>query len=282
MIPLLKSALLPLLIAMAVGFILRKPAEEHTKDWVPALALFLAFAVGCWAVNGVGSITPKLSAEWLPYAALAGLMIATLIPHGQTGLRILIALLVVAAMLWNQLHPLYRPGNTDQVWTYAAIFAPLWLLIWFIWQWAFDEDGAPESLLLCVIGATAISLASALDGSVKVAQLAGALAAACGGLYLLKLKLKAFRIGIVFYTTFLAGLGAFLINTYVYVQANWPGVLLAYGAGLSALVTKLPAYRGASPLKRTIILCLSAGVFLIGVVVYLTVLIPDEYDPYGY
>ncbi|MCP4493040.1 MAG: hypothetical protein GY820_37945 [Gammaproteobacteria bacterium] len=176
--PEIQTAVLPFAVSFIAFLALKKTS---TKAWL--WAMFAAFAVSVWLINGL-TITPLTGTRKIILLILTAFLLAGLIPQlAATGRQQRIYLylfsgLAVLVVFWKILP---RMDNQEML---LFIAGSLGLIMWLIWafeQISCDDSrlhGAGFSLLLGT-GLCAVSGASALLG-----QLALALAAASGAVLL--------------------------------------------------------------------------------------------------
>jgi hypothetical protein len=185
-----QGVLLPVLVAAAVLLAglrpWRRPGAEGRGGWWGAWALAAAFFAASWALRGRPHLPAREATEWIPWlavpAAAAALPLARRLPGWGTWLaRGALSLALSVLLLLPLLRHTWSAGAGT---AWIAGLAAAVLLLW----WALEglaarlrDPSVPLVLLGVASGSGAVLM---LSGSALLGQLAGALAAALGPLWL--------------------------------------------------------------------------------------------------
>ncbi len=275
LLPLFNSAVLPLLVSLfTAGLLLRY--WKGTFDWVPGLALFLGALAGIWAVAGNGFFQPVKISDWLPAIGLFGLLVGMMLAPLPRKFRPVIWILAILAVLWLLYRPLIVQWESKQTLHWFLVFCLPWLLSWTMLDWSQTADESPRVLLASIVTATGISLICVLDGSVFIGQLAGVLGSACGGLFLLTLKIRKLVIGPVFAAVYTLLAGSLLVNAYHYVEVSWLAIFFVWLSFFAISAVKLPFYQKRAIWQRAFMIVCLALVPTIAAVIHLLILAKSD------
>lgn len=226
----LQSALLPLMLALAVLLLLRKSA---LASWAPLLAVVVGFLGSYfWVYSAQWSVLPHQSLDWLPWIALLAGAGALLSEHSAApllrhGLRLAVSLGSAVLIAW----PAVLSGGMTSP---ALPIGGAGLLIYLAWTYlgaTAVQRPTPAFMLAVLSGGGALVLM--LDSSQLLGQLSGALATtvlACliFNVSRLQAALSGAATGLV-----VVLLGALLFNAQIYASFSL-GHLALLLAGLLA------------------------------------------------
>lgn len=267
-VTLFKSAILPVLVAGLVAWLLGKfwvadAGDEPKGNIASGLGAALGFCAGYWALNGFNEFPPLLVQHWSPYFALiAWVLFSVAQRFGWAGF-VTAVLISIATFLYLNLAPLIKQWESGETAQHLGVLAISWFLLWGSWRVAVSNQKLPEIPLLGVVTLTAASLVNVMDGSASIGQSAGVMAAACGGIFLARLALPALGVGLPFYSVVLTVFGAMLINGLYYVEVDRTAIILAACVPLASLIYLVPGVLQWSVWKRGGLLAVVALVPLI-------------------
>lgn len=266
---------------LAALFCLALKSERSESIGVAGLAITAGYAMGFLNIVGFHGFPPVLVNDWLPYSALAGWLAFLFVSRARLTQTLLLALAWIAIWLWLYLSPLLQSRSTAAWAPLVLVAGACWLLLWWAWDWSCrEEPRAFETLAVMVVCATGVSLISVLDGSAKLGQLGGSLAAACGALLVVRLLFRDFPVGSAARAVFLTLLGGSLLLARVYAEVSPLAVALQFLAALTILFRKLPAFSRLSPLKRGLAVTALCAIPTIIAIIYL--ILRASHDDYGY
>jgi len=161
---LLQTIILPLLLSFAVY----KTAPQNAR-WQTA-GLFFAWLPACFWILNLPALPPAEAVDWLWLAGLVFVAIQYLPAHYQKAGQLAVFILALLLISWPVLQ--YELS--------AGLIAELLLMLLAAAVLVIARPSPPAPALILSMSATALALCTALAGSLLVAQLAGALAAATG------------------------------------------------------------------------------------------------------
>ena len=216
--PEIQSAAAPLLVALAVGLILR----AFGRPW-PLLGAVLGFLASAWLINGL-QFTPLTGTRKIILIAVAAGVVGTLLDlmPRLRGRLVWLALLSTGAALWLIWRVLVRRAGVDLLVVGApAVMYVAWLTL------SLDVGRRREIPTLAAGLALALGTGTVnmLGASALLGQLAFGLGAAIGGVFLLVVFWKDSVAGAVF--TLPAGILTGLLGYAGYAFAKVPWYALA-------------------------------------------------------
>lgn len=161
---LLQTIILPLLLSFAVY----KTVPQNTR-W-QAAGLFFAWLPACFWILNMPALPPAEAVDWLWLAGLVFVAIQYLPAHYRKASQLAIFILILLVISW----PLLQYALS------ASLVGELMLMLLVAAALIIANPSSPAPALIISMSATALALCTALAGSLLVAQLAGALAAAPG------------------------------------------------------------------------------------------------------
>ncbi len=161
---LLQTIILPLLLSFAVY----KTVPQNTH-W-QAAGLFFAWLPACFWILNIPALPPAEAVDWLWLAGLTFVAIQHLPTHYQKTTQLAVFILALLLISW----PLLEYALS------ASLIGELTLMLLVAAVLVTASPSSPAPALIISMSATALAVCTALAGSLLVAQLAGALAAAPG------------------------------------------------------------------------------------------------------
>ncbi len=161
---LLQTIVLPLLLSFAVY----KTVSKNTH-W-QAAGLFLAWLPACFWILNIPALPPSEAVDWLWLAGLAFVAIQHLPTQYRNATQLAVFILTLLVISWPVLQYELSP----------SLIAELLLMLLTAAILVIASPSSPTPALVLGMSATALAVCTALAGSLLVAQLAGALAAAPG------------------------------------------------------------------------------------------------------
>ena len=277
LLPILKSAVFPLLGGGLTALVLGRFFKNHGRDWITALSLVIGFSIGYFAISGFNGFPPVNVADWLPYTGGAVFLAVLPFVNGK-GARIA-ASLVLLPVIWVQFKPrLQSLSATEFTLWMAGLFLVL-LVVLLIWEWADKAPQQPELLLFMVMTATSVSLCC-LFGSAKMAQLGGVLASTCGGIFLALLANPSLKTGPMVRTVFVALFGGLSIQAWVYAEISPIAMSLVLLTSFFVILLRKLNFPSYPIWKRWGIVILATAIPISAAVIYLAKTVVT--DDYGY
>ena len=161
---LLQTIILPLLLSFAVY----KTVPQNTR-W-QAAGLFFAWLPACFWILNIPALPPAEAVDWLWLAGLVFVAIQYLPAHYRKASQLAVFILSLLIISWPVLQYELSPG----------LIAELLLMLLVAAMLVTRGTSSSSPALIISMSATALALCTALAGSLLIAQLAGALAAAAG------------------------------------------------------------------------------------------------------
>jgi len=167
--PAVQSALLPLLVA-----VLAAPAFAAVQSRWAALAIPLGFLAGYVAAVGVPPLPPVSSTQKIPYLVVAAPLLVLLLDRGVWWRRASVVLWTVLALGWLSWPRL----DADPLSVAAGMVACLALF------WLLEKRPNQDTAVCFLVAGLVFAGVAFLGSSASIAQGAGSLSAAAGGLLL--------------------------------------------------------------------------------------------------
>ncbi len=257
---LMKSAVLPTVAGAITAYGVSRILPEVTRRGPAAAAgIAVGFSASFLAVAGWDGFPPTRVESWLPFLAILAFILFLAIGGMTQLVRGVGTALLAGGCLWIVLAPITRLFSTGSLMLWIAGTTVCWLLAWLAWESLPANHGPRRELSLAmVVAATGASLISVLDGSALLGQTGGALAAACGGVFLATLIDRRIAVGPHGVATFLTVFFALLLNVYHYAEVSPLAVALVASSVFAVLVLRLPRLRQAGLVLRASAVCLVA------------------------
>ena len=287
-IPLLKTALLPMVVGGTLAWILQKRVGDRTQelDWVAGLSLLTGYLAGFFAISGF-NFPPVLINDWLPYTLLLFLPVLVFVIRRSELVFILTALLAFGVATFIHVRPRFQVWSAGEGAIWFLIYLIPWFLLWLAWHWATkpktdlqDGQGEATTLIFVVMMATAISMAC-IYGSAKMSQLAGCLGSVSGGLYLLRLIEPQLKIGSIVAGLSVMLVGGVMIQAHIYAEIAPLALGLVLLASLTVLSLRIPGFTGWAFWKKLAFAVIVNAIPIAVALIYLSrIAAANEYDYY--
>lgn len=281
---LLRTALYPQLVSIIVGFFLAGMLARSVKlkDMGVGLALAAGFVCGFLTIVGWVPMPPIQITHWLLWFAIGGFVVFTMINADNPRIGFWIGTVLFAAIPYLLLKPFY--GRWDQ--TTSLLWVVGLTLGFFLLNLAVQVPQRKQKelagFLILIVAATGASLVNVLDGGALNGQLGGVLAAACGGLFIVRCFSKEICIGPVTLGVFLALFGSLLILGYFYVEVAPYALILVALSPLALWLRNMPFLAVMGQTKRTVVLVVIAALPVLIAVATLAVKAANQDSGYGY
>lgn len=278
---LLNSAVYPLVIGVVVGLIgQRRPQPQAV--FALATAVVLGFTVCFRGTTGL-NFPPHSALDWIPYLALAALLVQLAASRLPAVFGILLPMLLLDGVLWLLLSPIARNNQWELQKTLMVLCAIslAWLALYMAHVSDRKAGDVPARILLMVLTATGFSIVAILNESAKLAQLIGGLAAATGGLFLVWCLVRKLELGQLVPAVFACTLGGLMVYGYFYVEIPLYAIGLVVLSWLSNWLLRVPFIANLGPWPRTILVLLIA-LLPLGAAIYCVEAFKPEEEYYEY
>lgn len=277
LMPILKSAVFPLLAGVISALFLNKFSKGEGRDWPAALSLIIGFSTGFFAISGFNGFPPVNVTDWLPYTGI--FIFLAMLPFAKPAMASIAGFLAMAPIVWVHVQPRLQALSTGKFALLAAGVLVALALVLLVWNKADKEADKPEIFLFMVMSATAISLCC-LYGSAKTAQLAGVLASASGGIFLISFFKPTLRSGPITRAVFIAIFGGLATQAWIYAEISMIAIALTLVTALLVLLLRLPGFAKMAVWKRWALVIVASSLPIIPAIIYLakTAVSDDYYD----
>jgi len=278
---LLRTALLPTLCALAVGFLggglMGK--SHRVKDIWMGLALAAGFSAGFLAIVGMVPFPAVQVTHWLLWFALGTWLVFAILGMAPSGAARWGGFLVFVLVALLLLKPFFDRWSTGQIVAYTSgISGYMFLLYLAIPKGTALRKSGPVFWIF-IVAATGASMVHVLDGGALSGQLGGVLAAACGGLFLASCFGQGLQSGLVCSGVFVALFGSTLVHGHLYVEVFLIAILLVALAPFAVLWYRVPLFSQMAAWKRWVVSLVTAMIPVAIAIAWLISRVSE--DPYG-
>ncbi len=265
---LLTSAVYPLLIGLVIGYLAQRRSDGPLRWFGMALAVVVGFVL-CFRGTAGLNIPPHSALDWLPYLALAALLVQFAAVRLPDAAQIALPVLLIDGFLWILLQPIARNHGWDTQKTLMVLVAITlpWTFFYLAHTRYAKVGDTPVRLLLLVFAATGFSITALLCESAKLAQITGGLAAVIGGLFLVWCIARTLELGPMVPGVFVVTLGGLMVYGYFYVEIPLYAIGLVVLSCLSHWLLRVPFIANLGPWPRTVLVVLIA-LLPIGAAIY--------------
>ncbi|NUM55006.1 MAG: hypothetical protein HUU46_15270 [Candidatus Hydrogenedentes bacterium] len=261
------GAVAPAVAAALCAFALTAGAKCGTRPGlahgVIALATGIGVAVGVVLILGAATLQPRQTTDWIGYIAVLLPVIACIetMLFGQRSSRIVLRGAVTVAFVAFLLLPPIRnswPWYSSVAW--VAAIAALIVVMWELHDSSARRDNSALPAAILLIALTGGSIVMVLGGSAKLAQLAGAVVSAFGGIAALTwLNPRRFPVAGAIAVAWPASTFIWLLG-HIYSEAPLVPLCLVLAASSASVAQRMQWLRQRAAWQRFFVCALASSV----------------------